>query len=46
MMEKKTEKVHDLDSTLILEEEESEVSQAEKKAKKKKVLEDLSHSLL
>ena len=36
MMEKKTEKVHDLDSTLIFEEEESEVSQAEKKAKKKK----------
>ena len=36
MMEKKTEKVHDLDSTLIFEEEESEVSQAEKKAKKKR----------
>ena len=34
-MEKKTEKVHDLHSTLIFEEEESEVSQAEKKAKKK-----------
>ena len=36
MMEKKTEKVHDLDSTLIFEEEESKVSQAEKKAKKKR----------
>ena len=36
MMEKKTEKVHDLHSTLIFEEEESKVSQAEKKAKKKR----------
>ena len=35
-MEKKSEKVHDLESTLILEEEESEISQAEKKAKKKR----------
>ena len=36
MMEKKTEKVHDLASTLILKEEDSKVSQAEKKAKKKR----------
>ena len=35
MMEKKTERVHDLDSTLIFEKEESEVSQAQKKARRK-----------